>query len=86
MERDGATGGRPRERDADGRHGIGAEAGEAGGYGYQTPAGQHPGTGVDMQGARRSDGLTDSGADNSAEFSERDRDRATGTPADERRS
>lgn len=86
MERDRSTGERPQERAAEGRDGIGSEAGEAGGYGYQTPAEQHPGTDVDMQGARRSDGLTGSGADNSAEFTERDRDRARGTPADERRS
>lgn len=86
MEREGATGRRPQERGTNEGKGIGREAGEAGGYGYQTPAEQHPGTDVDMQGARRSDGLTGSGADDSAEFTERDRDRATGTPADERRS
>lgn len=86
MERNGATGERPQERDTDGRDGVASEVGEAGGYGYQTPAEQHRVTDVDMQGARRSDGLAGSGADSSAEFTERDRDRATGTPADELRS
>ncbi len=74
--------------------GIAQEAGRAGGYGAQEPAAPDPaeqplevrrGSDADPQGARRSDGMTGSGPNTSNAFGTPEEDRATGTPATDRR-